>query len=174
MNKYEQRVNNRSTLRYFLGLLSRYLNYIRNERAVKYARKRGAKIGECVVIPMSLAKKANKNLYIGNNTSIQTDMIDMRSPVHIGNHVIIGSGVQILTESHNIDSPEWELKTYGITINDYSWLATNAFILPSCRIIGRGAVVGGAVYVLIILKRWLSLVEILLGRFESGNAYIVI
>ena len=39
---------------------------------------------------------------IGNHVSIQTDQIDMRCPVSIGNHVIIGAGVKIITLSHNI------------------------------------------------------------------------
>lgn len=43
--------------------------------------------------------------------------------------------------SHNIDSPEWEHKYYGIIIDDYAWLPTNILVLPSCRHIGRGSVV---------------------------------
>src|SRR5699024_9936303 len=57
------------------------------------------------------------------------------------NHVIIGKNVEIITTSHNIDSSEWELKYYGIEIDDYVWIATNATILPSCKKIGKGAVV---------------------------------
>lgn len=93
-------------------------------------------------MPLSLARKANQNLTIGDHVSIQTDKIDMRSPVRIGNHVIIGSNTEIITTSHNIDSPEWEHKYYGIVIEDYAWLPTNILILPSCRRIGYGAVVG--------------------------------
>ena len=92
---------------------------------------------------VAIAKKANKNLVIGNHVSIQTDQIDMRCPISIGNHVIIGAGVKIITLSHNIDSPEWEHKAYGIEIDDYVWIATDALILPSCRKIGYGTVVGG-------------------------------
>lgn len=66
----------------------------------------------------------------------------MRSPITIGNHVIIGSGTEIITTSHNIDSPDWEHKNYGITIEDYAWIPTNVLVLPSCRKIGYGAVVG--------------------------------
>lgn len=51
-------------------------------------------------MPISLAKKANKNLIIGSHTSIQTDKIDVRSPVKIGSHVIIGKS-EIITTSHN-------------------------------------------------------------------------
>ena len=93
-------------------------------------------------MPLSLARKANQNLVVGDHVSIQTDKIDLRSPVRIGNHVIIGSNTEIITTSHNIDSPEWEHKYYGIVIEDYAWLPTNILILPSCRRIGYGAVVG--------------------------------
>ena len=93
-------------------------------------------------MPKSFALKCNSNVCIGNHVSIQTDLIDTRSPLIIGNNVIIGSGTQILTVSHNIDSPEWEAKYYGLQIEDYVWLPTNVLILPSCRKIGYGAVVG--------------------------------
>lgn len=102
----------------------------------------GAKIGKNVIMPVSLAKKMNKNVTIGDCTSIQTDAIDFRSPVHIGSHVIIGYGTEIITTSHYIDSPEWEHKYYGITIDDYAWIPTKVLVLPSCRHIGYGAVVG--------------------------------
>ena len=141
-NLYERNIQDRSQLRYLLGLLVRFKQNIKYARARRIARKRGATIGEGVIMPMSLAKCANKNLTIGNHTSIQTDKIDLRSPVAIGNHVIIGSNIEIITTSHAIDSPDWEHKNYGITIEDYVWIATNALILPSCRHIAYGAVIG--------------------------------
>ena len=67
----------------------------------------------------------------------------MRAKVTIGSNVIIGSGVEIMTCSHDIDSLDWVFKPYGIIIEDYAWLATRVFILPSCRKIGFGAVCGG-------------------------------
>lgn len=139
---YEKNVQDRSTLRYVLGLIVRWKQNFKYERARKIARKRGAKIGEGVIMSIDFAKRANKNLTVGNHTSIQTNKIDLRSPVTIGDNVIIGSGVEIITTSHNIDSPDWELKHYGITIEDYVWLPTNVMVLPSCRHIGYGAVVG--------------------------------
>lgn len=115
---YERNVQDRSRLRYIAGLIVRWKQNIKYVRARRIARKRGATIGEGVIMPMSLAKRANKNLIIGSHTSIQTDKIDMRSPVRIGEHVIIGSGTEIITTSHNIDSPDWEHKYYGITIEE--------------------------------------------------------
>ncbi len=139
---YERNVQDRSTLHYYIGLLARWKQHFKYVRAVRIARKRGATIGEGVIMPLSLALSANSNLTIGDHVSIQTDKIDLRSPVKIGSHVIIGSGTNIITTSHNIDSPDWELKNYGIEIEDYVWLPSDVMVLPSCRKIGYGAVVG--------------------------------
>jgi acetyltransferase-like isoleucine patch superfamily enzyme len=93
-----------------------------------------------VSLPYKLAKIANSNLVIGNHVSIQSSKIDLRSRVEICSYAIIGAEVEILTASHNVDSVDWEMKCYGITIGEYAWLATRTLILPSCQTIGRGAV----------------------------------
>ena len=140
--KKKKSVQDRSVLRYYLGLLVRWKQNLKYVRARKIARQQGAIIGDGVIMPLSLARKANRNLIIGNHVSIQTDKIDLRSPIQIGNNVIIGYNTEIITTSHNIDSKEWEHKHYGIVIEDYVWLPTNVLVLPSCRKIGYGAVVG--------------------------------
>lgn len=138
MTNYEKDIKGRSTFRYILGLIARWKQHFKYDKAVRIARKRGASIGENVVMPLSLARKANSNLKIGDHVSIQTDKIDLRNPVTIGNHVIIGSKTEIITTSHNIDSEEWEHKHYGLTIEDYVWIPTRVMILPSCRKINMG------------------------------------
>ena len=139
---YEKTVQDRSKLHYLLGLLIRWKQNFKYAKARRIARKRGAKIGENVIMSIALAKRMNENVTIGDSTSIQTEAIDFRSPVNIGSHVIIGYGTEIITTSHNIDSPDWEHKYYGITIDDYAWIPTKVLVLPSCRHIGYGAVVG--------------------------------
>lgn len=124
-----------------MGLYVRWRNYLKYNQAVKIARKNGATVGDGVVMPLSLAKRLNSNCRIGNHVSIQTDKIDTRAMLSIGNYVIIGENTEIITGSHNIDSPEWEYKRYGLEIEDYVWLPTNVLVLPSCRKIGYGAVV---------------------------------
>ena len=119
---YEKAIQDRSKLHYLVGLLVRWKQHFKYAKARRIARKRGAKIGENVIISIALAKRMNENVTIGDCTSIQTDDIDFRSPVNIGSHVIIGYGTEIITTSHNIDSPEWEHKYYGITIDDYVWI----------------------------------------------------
>ena len=141
MTNYEKDIKGRSTFRYILGLIARWKQHFKYNKAVRIARKRGASIGENVVMPLSLARKANSNLKIGDHVSIQTDKIDLRNPVTIGNYVIIGLGTEIITTSHNIDSEEWEHKHYGLTIEDYVWIPTRVMILPSCRKIQYGEIV---------------------------------
>lgn len=138
---YEKNIQDRSFSRYYIGLIVRWKQNWKYVLARYIARRRGAMIGKGVIMPLSLAKRANNNLTVGEHTSIQSDKLDLRSPVHIGCHVIIGSESEIITTSHYIDSPDWEHKYYGITIEDYVWIPTKVLILPSCRKIGYGAVV---------------------------------
>ena len=140
--QYESNIQNRSQLKFYLGILARFRTYWKYAIARKIARNKGANIGIEIILSIKFSKLANANLQIGNHSSIQTEKIDLRSPVKIGNNVIIGSNTEIITTSHNIDSLEWENKYYGIQIEDYVSIATNVLILPSCRKIGYGAVIG--------------------------------
>lgn len=139
---YRQAIASRTTWHYLKGWLIRGWNNLRYAFVRGVARRNGAKIGEAVVLPLSLARQANGNLTVGNHVCIQTDKFDLRNPIRIGNHVIIGAEAEIFTTSHNIDSPSFEQKDYGITIEDYVWVAGKVTILPSCRNIRLGAVVG--------------------------------
>lgn len=143
--RYEKSVQDRSTLRYYLGLIARWKQNWKYARARRIARKRGATIGEGVIMSISLAKKLNKNVTIGSHTSIQTDNFSwLGYPVTIGSHVIIGSNVRITLGGHEVDSPEWENCRHKspLIIEDYVWLCPNSTILPGCTKVGHGAVVG--------------------------------
>ena len=133
-------VSSRSFLRYWKGWGARLLQNIKYMRARRIARRNGAKIGKGAIFSVALARKMNANVVIGAYTSIQTDSLDTRNPLHIGEYVIIGHGTEIITTSHNIDSPEWERKDYGLIIEDYVWLPTKVLVFPFCRSIVRGVV----------------------------------
>lgn len=146
--RYEKSVQDRSTLRYYLGLIIRWKQNRKYARARRIARKRGATIGEGVIMPLSLARRANSNLIVGNHTSIQTDKLDQRSPIQIGNHVIIGSGNEIIITSHNFDFPDWVPKKLRDSDRRLCMVSTNILIPPSCRVFGYGAMVNsGSVFV---------------------------
>ncbi|MEY3499165.1 MAG: hypothetical protein RL308_834 [Bacteroidota bacterium] len=150
---YQQNIEDRTLVRYYIGVLARLKRHLLYTYSRYVAIKNGASIGINVVLPLALAKRANANLTIGDYSVLQSDMIDIRAKVTIGNNVIIGAGVEIITCSHNIDSPDWEFKPYGIIIEDYVWLATRTFVLPSCRKIGFGAVCGAGTLVVKNVER---------------------
>lgn len=143
---YYERIEKRSVFRFLGGVIPRLIQWIKFSKYRRKALRKGAYIGKDTVIIKRLAQRANANLMIGDYSSIGSYKLDLRSPIRIGNHVIISNDSEIITTSHYIDSPEWEHKYYGI--EDYVWIASNVLILPSCRKIGYGAVIGaGAVVV---------------------------
>lgn len=147
MSDYGKRVTERTVLQFMAGALIRFFHYCAISHRVRKARRRGAVIGEDVVLPPALAKHANANLRLGNHVSIQSADIDLREPVEIGDNGIIGDGVRILRQSHDIDSTGWEHFGNPLVVEEYVWLATGAVILPGCRRIGRGAVIGASAVV---------------------------
>ena len=144
---YTERIQNRSTFRYILGLYPRLKRYIYFAYARYIARKNGAEVGENVTMYLSLAKSVNKNLKIGNNVSIGrgVSFSSFRYKCTIGDNVIIGTDVRFVMGTHNIDSPEWEhmrKSPEGLYIGDYAWLCPDSCVLPSVNKIGKGAVIG--------------------------------
>lgn len=55
MTLYEQNIQNRTRLHYLIGLAVRWKQHFKYAKALRIARKRGAKIGVGVIMPLSLA-----------------------------------------------------------------------------------------------------------------------
>jgi maltose O-acetyltransferase len=71
--------------------------------------------------------------------------IHLHASVRIGNCAVINDHCRLLTGSHDVHAPNWELVAEPIVIGDYAWIGLGAILLPGVTI-GRGAVVGaGAV-----------------------------
>ena len=98
-----------------------------------------AEIGEVIV-------EGNKNhLTVGDFTFLGKVTVALHCAVSIGKRVCINDGVHLLSASHDVRDPKWQLIKGEIVIEDYAWIGTGAMILPGVHI-GRGAVVGaGAV-----------------------------
>ena len=142
-DNYVSRIKNRSLLRYAAGYIVRLWHYIDYSLRRKVARLGGAKIGKNSIIPWKLAKKANGNLEIGNDVSINSSGFDLRGPIKIMDNVIINRDVEIIRWSHDYTSSDFKLKKYPqLVIGPYAWLATGCKILPGCSRIARGTVVG--------------------------------
>jgi maltose O-acetyltransferase len=109
----------------------------------RYHRK--CQIGPRTVISPSDIAGRMELFSVGADCAIGRVQIQLHAPVTIGNCVVINDGCRLLTGTHNVQSPDWELIAKPIVVGDYAWIATGAIILPGITI-GRGAVVGaGAV-----------------------------
>ena len=84
-------------------------------------------------------------LQIGDHCAIGRVELQLHADVIIGNCVVVNDGCRLLTGTHDVHSPNWELVSKSIVIEDYAWIATGATLLPGVRV-SRGAIVGaGAV-----------------------------
>lgn len=141
-SNYKLKIQSRSFLKFLIGILPRFYNHFCAEINRKIAQLNGATIGKNTYITFRLALKSNKNLIVGNSSIIETSNLDLRDKISIGNHVIINKNVSIIRASHNVDSKDFETISNSLLVNDFVWIATNAAVLPSCKEIANGSVVG--------------------------------
>ena len=73
--------------------------------------------------------------------------------IRIGKNVCIGEDVRLLTGSHDVASPQFNLVTKPIVIKDNAWVATGAIVLPGVMI-GEGAVVAAGAVVTKDVESW--------------------
>jgi maltose O-acetyltransferase len=108
-------------------------------------RRRGARIGDLVIVGQARISGKWSGLAIGDESSLGRCEISLHDRVTIGSRVAINDGAIILTASHALGDPGWATTRAPVVIGDYAWIATGAIILPGVSI-GRGAVIGaGAV-----------------------------
>jgi maltose O-acetyltransferase len=110
----------------------------------RYARRCGAFGKRTIVSPCKIEGDLQR-LRIGDDCAIGMAEIYLHAQVEIGNCVVLNDGCRLLTGTHNVHSPDWELVAEPIVLGDYTWIAMGATILPGVTV-GRGAIVGaGAV-----------------------------
>jgi len=73
--------------------------------------------------------------------------ISCENLVQLGKFVCVGRNVNILAGSHNIHSPDFELITKPVIIEDNVWIATGATVLPGILLSKNTVVAAGAVVV---------------------------
>lgn len=118
----------------------------------------GVQLGNNVNIPDSsyirctgVISQLGKGLTIGNNTGLgHFNFINAQGGVFIGNDVIIGPYVKILSENHNFtsrDIPIWKqgVTRIGVVIEDNVWIGSNVTILDGVTISTGAIVAAGAV-----------------------------
>lgn len=105
----------------------------------------GIRIGRGSSIKMG-AWLEGPHILIGEDSSVGRNcMLDGRGRLTIGNHVSISPDVQLITGSHDLNSPDFSFVSAPIVLEDFVWVGSRATILPGVTV-GRGAVVAtGAV-----------------------------
>ena len=128
-----------------------------NRKKVQLLRRMVASCGSSVSIPPDV-RFYGYNIHLGNHVSLGSGMVCMctNAPIHVGDHVMFGPNVTVITGDHRIDMvgkymidvseadklPENDLP---VVFEGDNWIGANTTILKGVTV-GRGAVVAaGAV-----------------------------
>ena len=127
---------------------NRYFMWCRSIRRF-FASKSFDKCGINVNVEKGAEFGNGSGIVIGNNSGIGINC-SIRGPLTIGENVMMGPEVVILTNSHKFDNINIPMSKQGYTIqpvvigNDV-WIGTRSIILPGVKI-GNGVIIGaGAV-----------------------------
>lgn len=109
--------------------------------------------GKNVIIPKGCMFTGIQNIYVGNCVSLgeSTRIISTRAKVIIGNHVMFGPNVSIITGNHRTDitgkymndvtdSMKREDDDIDVCIKDDVWIGCNSLVLKGVTI-GEGAII---------------------------------
>jgi len=114
----------------------------------------GAKVAWSCSLDNTATIVAPWNLHMAARASIgEYSVIRCRDKVKMGHDSCIGRGVYILTASHNISSPDFEMISSPITIGDDVWIATQSIVCRGVNI-GDGSVVGAGALVVKDVEPW--------------------
>lgn len=123
---------------------NRYFNFIRLLRSF-ISSKVFDTAGEKINIEKGANFGTGRGIKIGNYSGIGVRCY-IRGPLDIGNYVMMGPEVIILTSSHKFDSSEIPMCFQGghvpkkVTIGDDVWIGTRVIILPGVTI-GNGSII---------------------------------
>jgi acetyltransferase-like isoleucine patch superfamily enzyme len=117
-------------------------------------RRRLASCGADCYIPSSLSMRHAENIHLGTRVIVGPHnrlWASEHASITIGDDVLFGPGVTVLTATHLTDDPNVAIVAQGaieedVLIERGSWLGANTVILPGVRI-GVGAVVGAGAIV---------------------------
>lgn len=123
---------------------NRYLIFVRKSRSF-IAGKLFKNAGKNINIEKGANFGIGNDIEIGDNSGIGVDCF-IRGPLKIGNNVMMGPEVQILTKNHIIERTDISMIEQGsyvkpVLIGNDVWIGTRAIILPGVEI-GDGSVIG--------------------------------
>jgi len=91
----------------------------------------GAKVGKGVLLKPDVSIKYPWKLYVGDFTWIGEKVwIDNLADVTIGKNVCLSQGSYLLTGNHNYKSPDFNLITKSIVLEEGVWIGAKAVVCP--------------------------------------------
>lgn len=114
----------------------------------------GQNVHKCVSLARNCRIDYPWNVSIGEMSSIGSGTwVYALDKIEIGKNVCVGEDCRLITGSHDLSSPTFDLVTKPITIHDNAWVATGATVLPGVTI-GEGAVVAAGAVVAKDVESW--------------------
>lgn len=114
----------------------------------------GAKIASTAIVYSSAKVYYPANLVMDDYACLASDVDCYNvAPIHIGKFATVSQGAFLCTASHDICSPNHELITAPINIEDQTWIAAGAFVGMGVTV-GQGAVVGARAAVFKDIEPW--------------------
>ncbi|MDP4240592.1 MAG: acyltransferase [Bacteroidota bacterium] len=111
-----------------------------------------ASCGDKLVVENKAYFGNGKDFKVGNEVGFSSRFKSLNRIVKIGNHVMIGEDTLFLGSGHNFDRLDIPMGHQGhkektiLEIEDDVWIGVRAMILPGCKHIGKGVIIGaGAV-----------------------------
>lgn len=131
-------------LKYLPATDNRYLKFIRIIRS-SVAGRLFAKTGNNINIEKGADFGFGHNIEIGDNSGLGVNC-NVRGPLKIGNNVMMGPDVIIMTNNHNFTRTDIPMLAQGhnvkeVIIGDDVWIGTRVIILSGVEI-GNGAIIG--------------------------------
>lgn len=128
-----------------IGNLSKILRYYNCKSLFK-------KCGKNVNVERKAAIGIGRAISIGDNSGLGINSI-IEGPIIIGRDVMMGPNSIIYRSTHAFDRTDIPMNQQGITekslleICDDVWIGRNVIILPGCRRIGKGSIIGAGAIV---------------------------
>jgi putative colanic acid biosynthesis acetyltransferase WcaF len=114
----------------------------------------GATIGKGVHIDPSVKIWAPWNLTVKDQVGIGREVIlYSQGEIYLGRRSIVSQYAHLCTGTHDYNTKGNPLITKPIVIEDYAWIATDAFIHPGVTV-HEGTIVGARSVVITDLPRW--------------------